>query len=78
MKEKELKLKLNIESIRSSISRFINKLKKSTAPFPVPTVEQLPETMQIFDEELSKLIKVITSSFMKDATPEDLATIAQQ
>lgn len=74
--EREHRLRLNIESIKRALPRFLSKLTK--LPHPIPSADQLPDAILKLEDEISKLIKFISSAMMKDATPEDLAFLSQQ
>lgn len=75
-KEKEFRLKLNLEEMKQSIPRFLTKVTKVSHPKPNET--QLGDAILKLEEEVIKLIKLIGSALLKDATPDDLAMISQQ
>eukprot|EP01034_Spumella_vulgaris_P025047 gene25047-31457_t len=75
-KDRDFRLRLNIESLKQSIPRFLTKVTKVIHPKPTET--QLGDAVLKLDDELTKLIKVIGSALLKDATPDDLAMMSQQ
>lgn len=76
-KNRDFKLRLNIQSLRQSIPRFLTKITKMAHPKTVPEVE-LGDAVNKLEDEIAKLIKVISSALLKDATPDDLALMSQQ
>eukprot|EP01038_Epipyxis_sp_PR26KG_P006660 gene6660-9141_t len=75
-KDKSVRMKANIESLKQSIPRFLTKVTKIM--HPKPTENQLNDAIFKLEDELTKLIKAIGSSLLKDATPDDLALLSQQ
>lgn len=75
-KEKEYKLRNNIESVKRAFPRFLTKITKT--PHPVPSDDQLPDIVHKLEDEISKLIKAIDTAMLKDATADDLQAISAQ
>jgi hypothetical protein len=75
-KERESRLRQNIESISRAFPRFLTKITKIV--HPIPTLDQLPDAVHKLEDEISKLIKNIDTAMLKEATTEDLASIGQQ
>jgi hypothetical protein len=75
-KERDFRLKLSIEELKQSIPRFLTKVTKVV--HPKPTENQLGDAILKLEDEVIKLIKVIGSALLKDATQDDLAVITQQ
>jgi len=73
-KERDFRLRLNIASLRQTVPRLLTKVTKEDQA--IPTETQLPDAVLKLDDELTKLIKIIGTALMKDATPEDLAVMA--
>jgi hypothetical protein len=76
-KDRDFKLRLNIQSLRQSIPRFLTKVTKVQHPKQVPETE-LGDAVSKLEDETTKLIKMISSALLKDATPDDLALMSQQ
>lgn len=72
-RRKEYRLRVNIESLKRGLPRFLTKVTKVV--HPIPTVEQLPDAVHKLEDEIAKLIKYIGTAIVKDATPEDLALL---
>ena len=75
-KEKEYKLRNNIESVKRAFPRFLTKITKTS--HPVPSDDQLPDIVHKLEDEISKLIKAIDTAMLKDATADDLQAISAQ
>lgn len=78
-KEKDYRLRKNIESLRRSIPRFLQKITdgglSTSDAKPVP-VDQLPDVVHKLEDEIVRLIKQIGEKMLKDATQEDLANMS--
>ena len=72
-RRKEYTLRVNIESLKRCLPRFLTKVTKVV--HPIPTVEQLPDAVHKLVDEITKLIKYIGTVIIKDATPDDLAML---
>lgn len=73
-KERDFRLRLSIESLKQSIPRFLSKVTKET--YTLPSEMQLPAAIMELVDELTKLIKAIAPTLLKDATPDDLALMS--
>lgn len=77
--EKDHRLKKNIEALRRSIPRFLQKIidggLNSSDSSPVP-IDQLPDVVHKLEDEIARLIKQIGEKMLKDATQEDLANMS--
>ena len=77
--EKDYRLKKNIESLRRSIPRFLQKIVDGGLNVsdgkPVP-IDQLPDVVHKLEDEIARLIKQIGEKMLKDATQEDLANMS--
>lgn len=77
--EKDYRLKKNIEALRRSIPRFLQKIidgglnTSDTKPVPI---DQLPDVVHKLEDEIARLIKQIGEKMLKDATQEDLANMS--
>jgi len=75
-KERDFRLKVQIEELKLAVPRFLTKVTKVS--HPKPTESQLGDAVIKLEEELIKLIKFTGSALLKDATPDDLALMSQQ
>ena len=77
--EKDYRLRKNIEALRRSIPRFLQKIVdgglNSSDCKPVP-IDQLPDVVHKLEDEIARLIKQIGEKMLKDATQEDLANMS--
>lgn len=73
-KKKNFNIKILIEKLRQSIPRFLTKITK--VYHPKPNENQISDAVLKLEDELIKLIKLIGSILLKDATPDDLALIS--
>jgi hypothetical protein len=75
-KDRDFRLKLHIESLKQSIPRFLTKITKTHHKNPNENL--LADACLKLEDEVTKLIKIIASALLKDATPDDLAIMSQQ
>ena len=77
--ERDHRLKKNIEALRRSIPRFLQKIidggLNTSDSKPVP-IDQLPDVVHKLEDEIARLIKQIGEKMLKDATQEDLANMS--
>lgn len=70
-KEKDKRLLDSIESLRRFMPRLLAKITKLQQP--LPSVDQFPDSIHKLNDEVSRLIKLIGETLLREATPEDLA-----
>lgn len=75
-KEREHRLRINLESLKRALPRFLTKMTKS--PHEMPTDEHLSDYVHKLEDEISKLIKTVDTALLKEATVEDLAAMSSQ
>jgi len=75
-RDRDYRLRVNLESLKRSIPRFLTKLTKT--PHPVPGLDELAEVVQKLEDEILKLFKEISTAMLKEATPADLLAMQSQ
>lgn len=75
-KDKDYRLRVNLDSLKRSVPRLLAKLTKIT--HPVPSDLQLPDAINRLSIEISRCFKDISNNIIKDATAEDVASMHRE